>query len=73
MKGQMGNDVIFQREAFEIIRKGHSLLLLGAAGTGKTHFIKPIVKTLQDESKNVSLTASTGIACCLHANAQTIN
>jgi len=70
MKGQMGNDVIFQREAFEIIRKGHSLLLLGAAGTGKTHFI---VKTLQDENKNVLLTASTGIACCLHTNAQTIN
>ena len=51
MNGQMGNDVFFQREAFEIIRNGHNLLLLGAAGTGKTHLIKHIVKTLQEENK----------------------
>ena len=73
MNGQMGNDVFFQREAFEIIRNGHNLLLLGAAGTGKTHLIKHIVKTLQEENKNVSVTASTGIACCLYTNAQTIH
>jgi len=50
-----------QMTAFDIASGGHSLLLLGSAGTGKSHVIKEICKELSKKGKKVQLTCSTGI------------
>jgi ATP-dependent DNA helicase PIF1 len=62
-----------QLAAVDCIASGHNLLLLGAAGTGKTFLIKHICKTLKSQNKVVAVTATTGIACCLYDSAQTIH
>ena len=46
----------------ELIQQGHSVILVGAAGTGKSHLLKQIAQTLQNENKKVCITCSTGIA-----------
>ncbi|CAG2223715.1 PIF1 [Mytilus edulis] len=48
------------------------MVLLGQSGTGKSFLIKEISKQLKKEGKNVSVTASTGIAS-LNVNGQTIH
>ena len=62
--------------AFDIASGGHSLLLLGSAGTGKSHVIKEICKELSKKGKKVQLTCSTGIACAMypaHLNPLTVH
>ncbi|XP_045167554.2 uncharacterized protein LOC123530842 [Mercenaria mercenaria] len=55
------------------LNTAQSLLLLGAAGTGKTYLLKQIVQALKSEGKSVALTATTRIACCLYDDASTIH
>lgn len=52
-----------QSEALEIAVAGHSFLILGAAGTGKTKVVTEIYRLLCNKGKNVKLTCTTGIAC----------
>lgn len=63
-----------QKTAFDIALKGHNLLLLGTAGTGKSFLINSIAKALTDIGKRVQITCSTGIACSVYkGNACTIH
>lgn len=60
-----------QKEGFSKA-KGHSLLVLGQSGTGKSALIEIIAKHLQKIRKQVALTATTGIAS-LNIGGQTIH
>ena len=51
-----------QQAALDLIRQGHSLVVVGAPGTGKSWLIKEAVQILRGSGKNVAITASTGIA-----------
>ena len=55
-----------QREAFEVVSEGHNLLLMGSAGTGKSHVLTEIYDHLTGKGKTVQLTCSTGIACTVY-------
>ena len=61
-----------QRKVLEKALKGHNLLILGKSGTGKSFLIKEIEKGLAQQSINVKVTASTGIAS-LNIGGQTIH
>ena len=51
-----------QSEALDKALEGHSLLILGQSGTGKSFILKVSVKILFKIGKSVKKTASTGIA-----------
>nr|XP_034310919.1 ATP-dependent DNA helicase PIF1-like [Crassostrea gigas] len=60
-----------QSQALEFIKSGHSCVVLGQAGTGKSYLIKETLKKLNN--KNVSVTASTGLAARQFTGATTIH
>lgn len=52
-----------REEAFRRAVQGHSFLLTGQRGTGKTHLLRRIIKEITDRQKRVTaVTASTGMA-----------
>jgi len=51
-----------QKRAIEMVMSGRNTFVTGAAGTGKSHLIRNLVKRLQEANKQVRLTASTGMA-----------
>ena len=53
-------------------KEGHSLLILGQSGTGKSHLVKEIARGLLLDGKSVSVTATTGIAS-LNVGGQTVH
>ena len=55
-----------QAQAFQVAREGHNLLLMGSAGTGKSHVLTEIYNSLTKQGKKVKLTCSTGIACSVY-------
>ena len=55
-----------QSEALNACVMGHNVLITGQAGTGKSYIIGHLKKRLSEMGKNVSVTASTGIACQQH-------
>lgn len=61
-----------QTEALAILESGHSVLLTGAAGTGKTYILNKFIKRAQREGKGVAVTATTGLAAT-HLNGTTIH
>lgn len=61
-----------QERAIELALMGHNIFLTGQAGTGKTYTLNKIIKALQKQGKNVSRTASTGIAAT-YLNGTTIH
>ncbi len=61
-----------QNEALAILESGQSVLLTGAAGTGKTHLLNQFIKRARAEGKNVAVTATTGLAAT-HLNGTTIH
>ena len=61
-----------QKEAVELVKQGHNILLTGSAGTGKSFTLKTIINTLEEAKKNYGLTAMTGSAACL-IGAQTLH
>lgn len=54
-----------QQEVLDRILKGENIFFTGAAGTGKSHLFRAIIKALQGSlggAKVVAVTASTGLA-----------
>lgn len=63
---------MLQEEAFKVLKAGCNVLLTGAAGTGKTFLLEKFIKWARGESKNVAVTATTGLAST-HLNGTTIH
>lgn len=61
-----------QQEALAILDNGQSVLLTGAAGTGKTYVLNQFVRHARAQGKNVAMTATTGLAAT-HLNGTTIH
>ena len=58
--------------ALEILLEGHSALLTGPAGTGKTFVLNQFIKLAKFDGKHVSVTATTGLAAT-HLGGTTIH
>ena len=56
----------------EILLEGHSALLTGAAGAGKTYLLNQFIAAAKAEGKRVSVTATTGLAAT-HLGGTTIH
>lgn len=61
-----------QQEALAILESGQSVLLTGAAGTGKTYLINEFIRRAKKRRKSVAVTATTGLAAT-HLNGTTIH
>lgn len=61
-----------QDEALAILESGKSVLLTGAAGTGKTYLLNKFIKRARAEGKSVAVTATTGLAAT-HLGGNTIH
>ncbi len=61
-----------QAEALAILESGQSVLLTGAAGTGKTYLINEFIKRARKRKKQIAVTATTGLAAT-HLNGTTIH
>lgn len=61
-----------QQLILENVKNGHSLLVLGQSGTGKSYLVKEIARALAHDRKTVSITATTGIAS-LNVGGQTVH
>ncbi len=61
-----------QAEALAILDAGQSVLLTGAAGTGKTYTLNEFIRRARQQGKNVAVTATTGLAAT-HLNGTTIH
>lgn len=58
--------------ALEIMLSGESVLLTGPAGSGKTFVLNQFIRLAKSEGKNVSVTATTGLAAT-HLSGTTIH
>src|ERR1700757_994346 len=61
-----------QTEAMAILESGASVLLTGAAGTGKTYVLNKYIKRAKKRGLSVAVTATTGLAAT-HLNGTTIH
>jgi len=61
-----------QDEALAILESGQSVLLTGAAGTGKTYILNKFIKRAKKSGKHVAVTATTGLAAT-HLGGTTIH
>ncbi len=61
-----------QDEALAILESGRSVLLTGAAGTGKTYLLNKFIRRAREQGRNVAVTATTGLAAT-HLNGTTIH
>ncbi len=61
-----------QHLALEIMMNGHSVLLTGPAGAGKTFVLNQFIKLARSDGKKVSVTATTGLAAT-HLGGTTIH
>jgi len=61
-----------QEQALKILKTGHSVLLTGAAGTGKTYVLNKFIKSSKKDGKNIAITATTGLAAT-HLGGSTIH
>jgi Cdc6-like AAA superfamily ATPase len=51
-----------QKRAHDHAMSGKNFFLTGSAGTGKTHTLRSIIKSLKESKKRVAVTACTGVA-----------
>ncbi len=65
-------DLMDQVLALEIMLSGESVLLTGAAGSGKTYILNQFIRAARAKGKHVSVTATTGLAAT-HLNGNTIH
>lgn len=63
---------MIQKDALTVLKMGKNVLLVGKAGSGKTHVINEYVEYLQKHGVDASVTASTGIAAT-HVGGVTIH
>lgn len=63
---------MIQRDAFEILKRGHNVLLTGFAGSGKSYLLEEFASWARENNKNVVMTATTGIAAT-NINGKTIH
>jgi ATP-dependent DNA helicase PIF1 len=63
---------VTQDEALAILESGASVLLTGAAGTGKTYVLNKFIKRAKKRGLSVAVTATTGLAAT-HLNGTTIH
>lgn len=61
-----------QYDALEVLKMGRNIFLTGAAGSGKTFLLNQFIDYLTENSINIGVTASTGIAST-HLNGRTIH
>lgn len=61
-----------QALALEIMLEGHSVLLTGQAGAGKTYVLNEFIKRAKDDGKTIAVTATTGLAAS-HLGGTTIH
>lgn len=61
-----------QDQALAILESGKSVLLTGAAGTGKTYLLHKFIRRAKKRGKSVAITATTGLAAT-HLNGSTIH
>lgn len=61
-----------QKDAFEILKRGHNVLLTGFAGSGKSYLLEEFASWARGNKKNVVMTATTGIAAT-NINGKTIH
>lgn len=61
-----------QAEAMAILESGRSVLLTGAAGTGKTYVLNEFIRRAKKRGLSVAVTATTGLAAT-HLNGTTIH
>ncbi|MGH7196412.1 MAG: HRDC domain-containing protein [Candidatus Saccharimonadales bacterium] len=61
-----------QNEALAILESGRSVLITGAAGTGKTYLLNKFIRRAKQRGQNVAITATTGLAAT-HLNGTTIH
>lgn len=61
-----------QAEALAILESGQSVLLTGAAGSGKTYLMNQFIRRAKRRRKSVAVTATTGLAAT-HLNGTTIH
>nr|WP_315218768.1 AAA family ATPase [uncultured Flavobacterium sp.] len=61
-----------QKDAFEILKQGHNVLLTGFAGSGKSYLLEEFATWARENKKNVVMTATTGIAAT-NINGKTIH
>lgn len=61
-----------QEEALAILESGASVLLTGAAGSGKTYTLQSFITRSKKRGKHVAVTATTGLAAT-HLNGTTIH
>ena len=61
-----------QELALEIMMAGHSVLLSGPAGSGKTYVLNQFIREAKRAGKHVAVTATTGLAAT-HLNGNTIH
>lgn len=61
-----------QALALEIMSAGHSVLLTGPAGSGKTYVLNEFIRRAKAENKKVAVTATTGLAAT-HLGGTTIH
>ncbi len=64
--------ILGQGEAIALMESGQSVLLTGAAGTGKTYTLRKFIRRAREDGKAVSVTATTGLAAT-HLNGATIH
>ncbi len=61
-----------QEQAFEMMKKGHNVLLTGPAGAGKSYLLQQYINWARHHHKKVAVTATTGLAAA-HLSGQTIH
>lgn len=61
-----------QDDALAILESGHSVLLTGAAGSGKTFLLRKFIRRARKDGKSVAVTATTGLAAT-HLNGTTLH
>ena len=61
-----------QKQALAVLESGKSVLLTGAAGSGKTYTLNKFIKRAREDGKVVAVTATTGIAAT-HLNGTTLH
>ena len=75
LRGSIGQDKLSveQAKAFELVKKGHNVLITGSGGVGKSRLVQHITHWLGEQRTAFAATAPTGVAaigiggCTIHS------